>query len=47
MLFDTIWAKISHNIPKTTQEKIIMIGEDADDLYEFVQPEMLPEFLGG
>lgn len=33
MLFDTIWAKLAHTIPKETEEKIVMIGEDIEQLY--------------
>ena len=33
MLFDTIWTKLTHNIPKNTMDKIVMLGEELEDLY--------------
>lgn len=47
MLFDTIWNSISPSIPPATQEKILMIGNELENIYEFAEPKMLPEFLGG
>ena len=35
MLFDTIWNQIAHAIPKDTQENIIMIADEIENIYEF------------
>jgi hypothetical protein len=37
MLFDTIWTKIAPSIPKETQEKIIMIADEIENVYEFAE----------
>lgn len=47
MLFDTIWAKIAPSVDKNTQEKIIMLAEEVDTLFDFAPQTILPEFLGG
>lgn len=47
MLFDTIWTKIAPPIPKDTQEKVIMIADELENIYEFADQQILPEFLGG
>ena len=33
MLFDTIWNKLTQFVPKSTLDKVVMIGEDLEDLY--------------
>jgi hypothetical protein len=33
MLFDTIWAKVAPAIPKETLEKVIMIGDEIENIY--------------
>lgn len=47
MLFDTIWAKVVPSIPKATLDKIILLGDDIDTLYDFAPQRILPDFLGG
>lgn len=47
MLFDTIWAKIAPTIAPHTLEKIVMLAEEMDTLYDFAPQSILPEFLGG
>ena len=47
MLFDTIWAKVTPLIASETLEKVVMIGDESGNLFEYAQPEILPEFLGG
>ena len=47
MLFDTIWTKITPLIAKDTLEKIVMIGDEVANLYEYAEQEILPSFLGG
>ena len=47
MLFDTIWNKLLPSIHPHTQEKILMIGDELENLYEFAEPSILPDFLGG
>lgn len=47
MLFDTIWAKITPLISKDTLDKVVMIGDESGNLFEYAQPDILPEFLGG
>ena len=33
MLFDTIWNKFADKIDKATQQKILMIGDEMENLY--------------
>jgi hypothetical protein len=47
MLFDTIWAKITPHISKETLEKVVMIGDETANLFEYAQQAILPDFLGG
>lgn len=47
MLFDTIWAKVSPLLAKDTLEKVVMIADQSATLFEYAQPDILPEFLGG
>ena len=47
MLFDTIWNKLLPSIHPHTQEKILMIGDELENVYEFAEPSILPDFLGG
>lgn len=47
MLFDTIWNKFSDNICEETQDKIVMLGDDIENVFEEVGSSLLPEFLGG
>jgi hypothetical protein len=47
MLFDTIWTKITPLISPHTLDKVVMIGDEVENLYEFAEQSVLPDFLGG
>lgn len=48
MLFSGIWAAIKPWIDEKTRNKIVIIGSGfKEKLLEIIDPENLPEFLGG
>jgi len=48
MLFSGIWTMIKPWLDEKTRNKIKIIGSNFQkELYEYIDPENLPEFLGG